>query len=133
MTERCVEFAEYDANMYCLANLLAPRSSNGEFHLELVKDAVPNCILAIATAETSKANHDELNEIVNGVIIPDHPSQNDRVLWELIEESMIRAHQHESISDLRDSSFFGCQRMENSTYLWFAWPAVENNQDGAVA
>ena len=133
VTERCVEFAEYDANMYCLANLLAPRSSNGEFHLELVKDAVPNCILAIATAETSKANHDELNEIVNGVSIPNDPSQNDRVLWELIEESMIRAHQHESISDLRDSSFFGCQRMENSTYLWFAWPAVENNQDGAVA
>ena len=25
VTERCVEFAEYDANMYCLANLLAPR------------------------------------------------------------------------------------------------------------
>ena len=24
VTERCVEFAEYDANMYCLANLLAP-------------------------------------------------------------------------------------------------------------
>ena len=36
VTERCVEFAEYDANMYCLANLLAPRSSTGDFHICLL-------------------------------------------------------------------------------------------------
>ena len=133
VTERCVEFAEYDANMYCLANLLSPRSSNGEFHLELIKDAVPDCILAIATAETSNRAHNELNEIVNGIILPDNIFQHDKVLWSLIEESMIRAHQHSSLEEMRKASLFGCHRLNGSTYIWFAWPAIENAQDGAVA
>ena len=133
VTERCVEFAEYDANMYCMANLLAPRSSNGEFHLELIKDAVPDCILAIATAQTSQASHQELQEIVNGLITPDHAMESDRILWTLIEESMTRAHQHSSLSDLRESSLFGCHRLKESSYLWFAWPAIENAHSGADA
>lgn len=133
VTERCVEFAEYDANMYCLANLLSPRSANGEFHLELIKDVVPNCILAIATAETKKEKHEEINTIVNGIDTNNSQIQHDRILWKLIEESMTRAHKHNSLVDLRNASLFGCQRMDNSTYLWFAWPAIENAQDGAVA
>lgn len=133
VTERCVEFAEYDANMYCMANLLAPRSSNGEFHLELIKDAVPDCILAIATAQTSQVSHQELHEIVNGLTIPDHAMESDRILWTLIEESMTRAHQHSSLSDLRESSLFGCHRLKESSYLWFAWPAIENVHSGADA
>lgn len=133
VTERCVEFAEYDANMYCLANLLSPRSSNGEFHMELIKDAVPNCILAIARAETTKDRHDELDQIANGIRSHTTGLQNDYILWELIEESMLRAHQHTTLSELKDASLFGCHRLENSSYLWFAWPAIENNQGGAVA
>jgi hypothetical protein len=133
VTERCVEFAEYDANMYCLANLLSPRSANGEFHLELIKDAVPNCILAIATAQTKKEKHEEIDTIVNGVEPGHSQMQHDRVLWKLIEESMTRAHQHTSLPELRKASLFGCQRMDHSTYLWFAWPAIKNAQDGADA
>ncbi|WP_407677697.1 hypothetical protein [Candidatus Seribacter sulfatis] len=133
VTERCVEFAEYDANMYCLANLLSPRSANGEFHMELIKDAVPDCILAIAKAETKKEKHEEIEEIVHGINPLNPPFQNDQVLWNLIEESMTRAHQHASLSELREACLFGCQRMENSTYLWFAWPAIENAHDGAEA
>ena len=133
VTERCVEFAEYDANMYCLANLLSPRSSNGEFHMELIKDAVPNCILAIARAETTKDRHNELNEIVNGIRSNTIGLQNDHILWELIEESMLRAHNHSTLCELKDAALFGCHRLENSSYLWFAWPAIENNQGGAVA
>lgn len=133
VTERCVEFAEYDANMYCLANLLSPRSSNGEFHMELIKDAVPNCILAIARAETTKDRHNELDEIVNGIRSNTIGLQNDHILWELIEESMLRAHNHSTLCELKDASLFGCHRLENSSYLWFAWPAIENNQGGAVA
>jgi hypothetical protein len=133
VTERCVEFAEYDANMYCLANLLSPRSSNGEFHMELIKDAAPNCILAIARAETTKNRHNELDEIVNGFRSNTSGLQNDHILWELIEESMLRAHNHSTLCELKDASLFGCHRLENSSYLWFAWPAIENNQGGAVA
>mgnify|MGYP001161474818 FL=1 len=133
VTERCVEFAEYDANMYCLANLLSPRSATGEFHMELVKDAVPNCILAIATAETKSDAHEEIDTIVNGIEAENEKLGQDRVLWQLIEESMLRAHPHSSLSDLRKAALFGCQRMEKSTYLWFAWPAIENAQAGADA
>jgi hypothetical protein len=133
VTERCVEFAEYDANMYCLANLLAPRSSNGEFHLELIKDAVPSCTLAIATAEMKPDKYHEIHEIVHGIKAPSLSLQNDHVLWQLIEESMVRAHKHPSLSELRSESLFGCHRMNGSTYLWFAWPAIENIQEGADA
>ena len=119
--------------MYCLANLLAPRSSNGEFHLELIKDAVPNCTLAIATAEMKQNEHNELDDIVNGIKHPNASLQNDQVLWQLIEESMTRAHPHSTLAELRKDSLFGCHRMDNSTYLWFAWPAIENAQDGADA
>ncbi|MBT5716303.1 MAG: hypothetical protein HOI70_05270 [Opitutae bacterium] len=133
VTERCVEFAEYDANMYCLANLLAPRSSNGEFHLELIKDAVPNCTLAIATAEMKQDKHNELEKIVNETKYPNASLQNDQVLWQLIEESMVRAHKHSSLSELRNESLFGYHRMNGSTYLWFAWSAIENIHEGADA
>ncbi len=133
VTERCVEFAEYDANMYCLANLLSPRSATGEFQMELVKDAVPNCILAIATAETKADDHEEIDTIVNGIEVMNGKLGQDQVLWQLITDSMARAHPHSSLSDLRKASLFGCQRMEKSTYLWFAWPAIENVQGGAEA
>ena len=59
--------------------------------------------------------------------------ESDRILWTLIEESMTRAHQHSSLSDLRESSLFGCHRLKESSYLWFAWPAIENAHSGADA
>ena len=101
--------------------------------MELVKDAVPNCILAIATAETKSDAHEEIDTIVNGIEAENEKLGQDRVLWQLIEESMLRAHPHSSLSDLRKAALFGCQRMEKSTYLWFAWPAIENAQAGADA
>ena len=64
VTERCVEFAEYDSNLYCLANLLASRTGNGEFHIELLKDAIPGGVLAVAMAETPLDAHDEIKNIV---------------------------------------------------------------------
>jgi hypothetical protein len=77
--------------------------------------------------------HNELSDIVNGIKHPNVSLQNDQVLWQLIEESMTRAHTHSTLAELRKDSLFGCHRMDISTYLWFAWPAIENAQDGADA
>ena len=55
------EFAEYDSNLYCLANLIASRSSGGDFHLELIKDAVPGCVLAVTHAKVNNVLHEELD------------------------------------------------------------------------
>lgn len=133
ITERCVEFAEYDSNLYCLANLLASRTGNGEFHIELLKDAIPGGVLAVAMAETSMENHAEINGIVAESQAIAKVPRRDIALWKLIEESMLRGHEGLGDVSLRDNPHHGCQRFENGTYLWFAWPNVSNAQDGADA
>ena len=133
VTERCVEFAEYDANMYCLANLLASRSQDGEFHMELMKDAVPGCTLAVATARMDKYKHASLESIINGNKQAQRGLVHDQYLWTLIEDSMIRGHKCDRLSDLRAQQAYGCRRLNGYTYLWFAWPAIPNAQDGADA
>ena len=84
VTERCVEFAEYDANMYCLANLLAPRSSTGDFHMELLKDAVPGATLAVATAKMELAQHQSLLDMTSGDFVTNSVAVQDHFLWKLI-------------------------------------------------
>jgi hypothetical protein len=133
VTERCVEFAEYDSNLYCLSNLLASRTGNGEFHIELLKDAIPGGVLAVAMAETTEASHSEIKSIVGGSSATGNIPLRDFALWKLIEDSMLRGHQNPGSNSLGDNPHHGCQRFENGTYLWFAWPNVENAQDGAEA
>ena len=133
ITERCVEFAEYDSNLYCLANLLASRTGNGEFHIELLKDAIPDGVLAVAMAETPLEGHAEIDSIVKGLPSNGKIPTRDFALWNLIEDSMFRGHQNAEIKSLSDHPIHGCQRFENGTYLWFAWPNVPNAQDGAEA
>ncbi len=133
VTERCVEFAEYDSNLYCLANLLASRTGNGEFHIELLKDAIPGGVLAVAMAETPLDAHDEIQSIVQGSQANDGIPPRDFALWKLIEESMLRGHPTLDSATIPDNPHHGCSRFENGTYLWFAWPNVANAQDGAEA
>mgnify|MGYP006429616467 CR=1 FL=1 len=124
VTERCVEFAEYDANMYCLANLLAPRSSTGEFHMELLKDAVPEATLAVATAKMSDQNFQSLNSIIGDAKNLSGTDKQDYFLWKLIEDSMLRGHKSDSISELKERKVFGANKIGDFVYLWFAWPAI---------
>ena len=133
ITERCVEFAEYDANMYCLANLLAPRSADGEFHLELLKDTVPGCTLAVSSSKMSDNHHQSLSAVIDQSTKGTDTLKQDSLLWELIEDSMIRGHQNSSINELREKMAFGQKRIKDTTYLWFAWPAIQNIQEGADA
>ncbi len=124
VTERCIEFAEYDANMYCLANLLAPRSSTGDFHMELLKDAIPGATLAVATAKMSDHEHRSLREITSGSSVISGMALQDYYLWKLIEDSMLRGHQSTNLKDLQERKIYGINRIKDFTYLWFAWPAV---------
>ena len=133
VTERCVEFAEYDSNLYCLANLLASRTGNGEFHIELLKDAIPGGVLAVAMAETPLEAHDEIKNIVECSPTNMKTPPRDLALWKLIEESMLRGHPSLDSSTITDNPHHGCSRFENGTYLWFAWPSVANAQEGAEA
>jgi hypothetical protein len=133
VTERCVEFAEYDSNLYCLANLLASRTGNGEFHIELLRDAIPGGVLAVAMAETPLESHSEIESIVEGSQANGKIPTRDFALWKLVEDSMFRGHQDSETDSLRDNPLHGCQRFDNGTYLWFAWPNVPNAQEGAEA
>lgn len=133
ITERCVEFAEYDANMYCLANLLAPRSSDGEFHLELFKDVVPGLTLAVSSSKMSNPEFNSLNAVIDGQAKSSKALRQDHYLWQLVEDSMIRGHHNDSLLELREQMIFGCKRIDEVAYLWFAWPAIENAHSGAEA
>jgi len=134
ISERCVEFAEYDANLYCLANLIASRSTSGGFKLELIKDAVPGCVLAVAHAEVSDGQHRELDVLASASSSHMPKVLNkDACLWSLLQGSMSRGFPHHSVGELSDASFFGKQRVKDETYLWFAWPEIENAHSGAVA
>ena len=124
VTERCVEFAEYDANMYCLANLLAPRSSTGDFHMELLKDAIPGATLAVATAKMSEQEHQSLQQVITGSSVIAGTALQDHYLWKLIEDSMLRGHQSTDLKELQERKIYGINRLNDFTYLWFAWPAV---------
>ena len=124
VTERCVEFAEYDANMYCLANLLAPRSSTGDFHMELLKDAIPGATLAVATTKMSEPQHQSLKQIITGSIVTGGTAMQDYFLWKLIEDTMLRGHQSTDLKELQERKIYGINRVGEFTYLWFAWPAV---------
>jgi len=134
ISERCVEFAEYDSNLYCLANLIASRSSTGGFQLELIKDAVPGCVLAVTHAKVSQNMHQELSALSSdsSITLPDGLSK-DACLWSLLKGSMSRGFPHHSQEELSEASFFGKQRVDGETYLWFAWPEIENAHSGAVA
>lgn len=134
ISERCVEFAEYDANLYCLANLIASRSTSGGFKLELIKDAVPGCVLAVAHAQVSDGQHRELDVLASASSSHMPKVLNkDACLWSLLQGSMSRGFPHHSVGELSDASFFGKQRVKDETYLWFAWPEIENAHSGAVA
>ena len=126
VSERCVEFAEYDANMYCLANLLAPRSSTGEFHMELLKDAIPGCTLAVATAVMSDQQFHEIELATTKSVSTSGNGKlsYDRFLWSLIEESMLRGHHSNNLQELREKRIFGISRLNGFCYIWFAWPAI---------
>ena len=134
ISERCVEFAEYDSNLYCLANLIANRSSAGGFQIELIKDSVPGCVLAVAHAEVDSNLDEELNAVASPHLssIPGALSK-DACLWSLLQGSMSRGFPNHSVGELADASFFGKQRLKGETYLWFAWPEIENAHSGAVA
>lgn len=124
VTERCVEFAEYDANMYCLANLLAPRSSTGDFHMELIKDSIPGATLAVATAKMSDHDFQSLKSLAGEIKDITGSDKQDHFLWKLIEDSMLRGHKSDSLSELRERKVFGMNKIGDFAYLWFAWPAI---------
>ena len=124
VTERCVEFAEYDANMYCLANLLAPRSSTGDFHMELMKDAIPGATLAVATAKMSESSFQSMKSVTGNISGVSGSDKQDHFLWKLIEDSMIRGHQSNHLGELMEKKVFGANRLGDQVFLWFAWPAI---------
>jgi hypothetical protein len=134
ISERCVEFAEYDSNLYCLANLMANRSSTGGFQLELIKDAVPGCALAVVHAEVDDSKDAELSAISSSDLQSIHDQlSKDSCLWSLLRHSMSRGFPNHSIGELSEASFFGKSRTDGKSYLWFTWPEIDNIQEGAVA
>ena len=125
ITERCVEFAEYDSNLYCLANLLASGTADGEFTIDLSKDFVPGCTLATACANTSDEAHEKIAKLFH--VDAAANGTPDSYLTQLVKTSLQRAYNLQS-NDLEGRSLMGCSRRERKTWIWFVWPSIPNQQ-----
>ncbi|MBT5717103.1 MAG: hypothetical protein HOI70_09330 [Opitutae bacterium] len=132
VTERCVEFAEYDSNLYSLANLLGSRSENGEFQIDLDNANVPGCVLATLTATTSSKKHTVLKNTFN----KKHNREilnEDNYLVHLVKSSVSRAFKLSTSCEAFSKKYIGCERTGNQTILWFVWPSVLDSQGGGEA
>ncbi|MBU61366.1 MAG: hypothetical protein CMI26_02545 [Opitutae bacterium] len=132
VTERCVEFAEYDSNLYCLANLLGSKSENGGFQIELDNSKIPDCALATLTGSTNSANHLKLKSIIEQKYHRETMDE-DGYLAHLVKSSISRAFQLSSSSEAVEAKLIGCGRTGNQTMLWFVWPSILPNHGGGEA
>ena len=132
ITERCVEFAEYDSNIYCLANLLSTTSVNGGFQIDLDNSSIPSCALATLRANTNTKDHSALKQIIHRGFLKEKMDE-DHYLIQLVKSSISRAFNLDSSSEALDANLLGCERNGNQTLLWFVWPAIPNSQGGGEA
>ena len=114
-------------------NLIAARSSSGGFQLELIKDAVPGCVLAVTHAEVSNDSHEELDALADNAALVFGKLAKDSCLWSLLQGSMNRGFPHHSIGELSDASFFGKQRIKGEPTCGLPGPKLKNAHSGAVA
>tara|TARA_Y100001934_G_scaffold283608_1_gene404757 strand:+ start:105 stop:1316 length:1212 start_codon:yes stop_codon:yes gene_type:complete len=128
VTERCVEFAEYDSNLYCLANLLATRSSGNGFDIELFKDLAPNCVVALISAQITDECHSKLKELFDLDDKPLEKMTEDHYLANLVMASVSRAYHLCSPRDSLKANLMGCERNAEQTYLWFTWPNIDQGK-----
>ena len=76
----------------------------------------------------SENNFKSLASVIDRKTIVVKGLEQDIFLWDLIEDSMVRGHKNDSIKELREQMTYGYNRMNDTTYLWFAWPAIPNAQ-----
>ena len=133
ISERCVEFAEYDSNLYCLANLISTRSSNGGFKLELIKDAVPGCVLAVAHAEGKGGLDDELDLSLSHSA--NSSTRSHQRLMPLVAFARFHASRipHHSLGELSEASFSGNSRWGMKLTFGLPISRSKNVHSGAVA
>jgi hypothetical protein len=129
VTERCVEFAEYDSNLYCLANLIAARSSDGEFKIELFKDLTPHCVVALVSSFTTEGNHAALQSFFAPKEHSSDKRKEEGYLASLVMTSVARAHRKATPRDAIDAKLMGCDRSDGQTFLWFAWPEIPESEE----
>ncbi|MBT4223644.1 MAG: hypothetical protein HOD72_04185 [Opitutae bacterium] len=134
ITERCVEYAEYDSNVYSLANLLATLSSDKNFQINLYKDKIPDVSLAVITAPTIDSEHVRISQLFCAPEEISGEINQFSALVQLVLESVGRAFRFSNVADVLDSGLVGCERVDQSTSLWFSWPVIlPLNQEGALA
>jgi hypothetical protein len=133
VTERCVEYAEYDSNVYSFANLLASMSSDRNFQINLFKDKTPGASLAIFNAPTLDSEHTGIARLFCAPDSTSDEKNRSSSLVQLVLESVCRAFRYTNVSDVLNSRLVGCERVDQTTSLWFAWPVIPDNQGGAVA
>tara|TARA_Y100000588_G_scaffold7697_2_gene8922 strand:+ start:1193 stop:2431 length:1239 start_codon:yes stop_codon:yes gene_type:complete len=132
ITERCVEFAEYDSNIYCLANLLGSKSISGDFQIDLDNSKIAQSTLATLRAKTKLADHSSLQEIILQAFRKDDMNE-DQYLAHLVKSSISRAFKLDSSTEALDANLMGCERKGNESILWFVWPAINEAQGGGEA
>ena len=101
--------------------------------INLLKDKIPGASLAIINAPTLDSEHMGISRLF---CAPDDASDEPSrfsALVQLVLESVGRAFRFSCARDVLDSRLVGCERVDQTTSLWFAWPGIPDTLGGAVA
>jgi len=120
-----LEFAEYIANVYCLANLLASKSTDGLYKIELYEGLIKDASITVVSANTSADQHSKLMQLVaeKPLLAPFEQSE-EHYLVNLVAASVSRAVNLDGDRDSILSKQMGCLAEGQESKIYFTWPEL---------
>ena len=120
-----LEFAEYIANVYCLANLLASKSTDGLYKIELYEGLIKDASITVVSANTTSANHKKIQDLVlpKQLLSPEKQTE-EHYLINLVAASVSRAVNLDGDRDAIASRQMGCIAEGDESKIFFTWPEL---------
>ena len=121
-----LEFAEYIANVYCLANLLSSKSTDGFYKIELYEGLIKDASITVVSANTTPENHSKLQQLVaeKPQLAPEEQSE-EHYLVNLVAASVSRAVNLDRDRDSIFSRQMGCLSDSGESKIYFTWPELK--------
>ena len=119
-----MEFAEYISNVYCLANLLAAKSEDKNYRIDLLQGTLPDSSLTLISAPTTTAIHKQLSGLFPENPLPAEQQTEEHYLANLVVSSVSQAAKLSGDRDALLSGRFGCVYENGRSILYFTWPEL---------
>ncbi len=118
------EFAEYISNVYCLANMLAAKSGDKNYRIDLLQGVLSNASLTIISSTNPASNHGQISELFPEKPLTAELQTEEHYLANLVAASVSRAANLPGDRDSLHSGHLGCKHENGRTIIYFAWPEL---------